>query len=97
MLLVTETNHGLAYNRKIFLKKSVVCNFFKSQRGLFPFILISTLQNFFQICTGSDKHCILLKKLLKNIGHRVNFRDIFKELNFERYVLGAFWLPRQQI
>ena len=33
---------------KAFFKKSVVYNFFKSLRGLFPFILISTLQNFFK-------------------------------------------------
>ena len=46
---------------------------------------------------GSEEYCILLKKLEKNIGHRVDFRAILKKLTFEGYVLGGFWLPWQQI
>ena len=46
---------------------------------------------------GVREYCILLKKLEKNIGHRVNFREILKKLTLEGYVLGGLWLPWQQI
>ena len=37
------------------------------------------------------KHLLrLLKKRTKSIGHRVNFRDIFKKLTFEGYVKEGF-------
>ena len=51
------------------------------------------MREFFQICTGSEEYCILLKKLKKNIGHQVNFREIFKKLTIEGYVFEGFWLP----
>ena len=64
--------------------------FFSILKGAFPFYLDFHTTDVFQICTGTEQYCIILKKLAKNIGHRVNFRDIFKELTFEGYVLGEF-------
>lgn len=62
-----------------------MCNFFKSQRSLYPFILISNQSVF-----GQEVKNIRLKKV-KKIGHRVNFRDIFKKLTIEGHVIIRFW------
>ena len=65
------------------LKKNLYCAiFFKILNGPFSFYLDFYTTEF---CTRSEEYCILFKKLQKNIGHRVNFRDIFKKLTFDTY------------
>ena len=48
---------------------------------------------FFQIYTGSGEYCKLLKTLIRNIGHRVSFKDRFEKLTLEGSVFDGLQLP----